>query len=127
MYAMPIVDIELITDEDQARVPRARISELADRLGELFGSPPGGTWVKLRYLPRSAYAESGSSDLRGIRPVFVSVTRAAPAPQSRLEEEAASVCEIVARVLSRRPENTHVVFEPPAAGRIAFGGKLRRE
>lgn len=124
---MPIVEIELVEDPTQEPVSRARISELADRLGELFESRPGTTWVKLRYLPRSSYAESGGAELDTVRPVFVSVTRLTLPPESRLREEAAAVCAIIAHGLERPPENTHVVFEPPAAGRIAFGGKLYRD
>jgi phenylpyruvate tautomerase PptA (4-oxalocrotonate tautomerase family) len=30
----------------------------------------------------------------------------------------------IAKVCERPPENVHLVYEPPARGRIAFGGKL---
>ncbi len=48
---MPLVEIEII---GEMTVPEPGLpSILADELGLLFGSAPGGTWVRLRKLPKS--------------------------------------------------------------------------
>lgn len=50
---MPIVTLELIEDATQQPVSADALANLTDALGELFDSAPGGTWVKLHYLPRA--------------------------------------------------------------------------
>lgn len=123
---MPIVDLELvIASEDGDALPREKISMLADSLGMIFGSPPAGTWLRVRYLPDSRYAENDPS--RSEYPVFVTVLKARIADPDGLAEEMRQVAGAVARAVGRPEENVHVLYEPDAAGRIGFGGILRRE
>lgn len=128
---MPIVSIELLQDSVGAeRVPEATVRALADGLGALFGSKPAGTWVKISYLDRGSYAENHAQNAEenglppDVRPVFIQVIKGELQPEAELRDEAKRVCELVAGLLQRPAENTHVIYEPPAAGRIAFGGKL---
>lgn len=53
---MPIIDVELVADTPP---PPGLAIELADAVGDAIGSAPGATWVPLRRLPRTHYAESG--------------------------------------------------------------------
>ena len=53
---MPIVDVELVGD---AEVSEDISQLLADALGVALSARSGGTWVRLRQLDRSRYAESG--------------------------------------------------------------------
>ena len=58
--------------------------------------------------------------------VFVSVPQAAPPGGDALGREARALTEAVAGACGRSAEHVHLLYEPPAAGRIAFGGELRR-
>ncbi len=42
-----------------------------------------------------------------------------------MKDEIAELTERFAEICGRSPEHVHIIYEPPAAGRIAFGGKLR--
>lgn len=120
---MPIVDIELVCaseSEFAAASPRA----LADALGRIFGSEPGGTWVRLRQLNSAAYAENQSLLATGELPAFVSVLQLHPPGGEALSTEVQAVTRAVAKCLARDPDRVHVQYAPPAAGRQAFGGRL---
>src|SRR3954452_19260662 len=117
---MPIVDVELIGDDD---LPSATTQRLADVLGEALSSRPQGTWVRLRRLDRSGYAENaGVAD--DVHPVFVTVLeRIRPSGQD-LRDRIARVTAAVAEVTGRDPAHVHVLYDADARGRLAFGGDL---
>ncbi|MYA17438.1 MAG: hypothetical protein F4Z28_12095 [Gammaproteobacteria bacterium] len=118
---MPIVDIELVAGDPEEG--RGQLQALVDELGDLFGSEPGGTWVKLRATDPAGYAEN--QVVAGeYRPTFVNVQRLRLPHRDERRREMAAVAEIVARTLNRRRENVHVLYAPPAEGRIGFGGEL---
>lgn len=119
---MPIVDIELVTGDPEKG--RGQLQTLAAELGNLFGSEPGGTWVKVRSMDPAAYAENQAGDKAGHLPTFVNVLRHQLPDVEERRREMAAVAEIVARTLHRRRENVHVLYAPPAQGRIGFGGEL---
>ena len=119
---MPIVDIELVTGDPEAG--RSQLQTLVDELGNLFGSEPGGTWVKVRSMNPAAYAENEVSEETRHLPTFVNVLRHQLPDVDERRREMASIAEIVARTLLRRRENVHVLYAPPAEGRIGFGGEL---
>ncbi len=122
---MPIVHLEIITEtKESVPVPEV-LQALADQLGELLGSPAGGTWVKAVAIPRDAYAENGGELPGDVRPVFAYITRHGLPEASRLAEEAREVAELLSRVLERPADNMHVIYEPPGRGRVAFGGQFR--
>ena len=83
---MPILEIEIVLQPGEVLVSDlAQIA--ADRAAEIFGSPPGNTWVRLRFLPAGQYAENGSllpgGENPAIYPVFVTVLKAQlPEPQA---------------------------------------------
>ena len=122
---MPIVDIEIVTGTaDPVVVDKETLQLLADDLGSLFGSDPGGTWVRLHSIDQHAYAENGGVPGSQVQPVFVSILRAELPERAALGREMAGAAEIVARMLDRPRENVHVLYAPNARGRIGFGGTL---
>ena len=119
---MPIVDVEIVTSEILDSGLAARIADMA---GQVFGGPPASTWVRVRSLPQEHYAENGTVSPEGWRAVFVTVRKAQRPTGSALEAEVRALTEGVARVCGRPVENVHILYEPDAQGRIAFGGGLR--
>lgn len=119
---MPILDIEIVGARPSPPDPTLA-GDLAERCGEIFASRPQGTWVKLRYLDPTDYAENAGGPPAGLLPVFVSVLEA------RRSEDPRRLVPDLAQAIADRvgvgAQNVHVVLAPPAAGRIAFGGILR--
>ncbi len=120
---MPILQVEVVLAEgDELRSDWARA--LADAAGEALGAEPGTCWVRLRGLAREHYAENGGAPT-DLLPVFVDVLLAdLPAAKERgpLVERLTAA---LAAALDRPAGSVHVLLAPPAAGRIAFGGRLR--
>lgn len=119
---MPIVDVEIVLRPGEA-LRQEMAAELADELGEVFRSPRGGTWVKLRGLPVDHYAENGGRPAE-VHPVFISVLKAKFPEAAEMEMEVARITGAVAQICGRPSENVHVMFQPQAQGRVAFGGKI---
>ena len=82
------------------------------------------TWVRLRVLPLSQYAENGGGPAHGVAPVFVTVLKAVLPPLDRRREEVRQLAQRIALVCRRPVENVHVLYLPDGAERVAFGGKL---
>lgn len=121
---MPIVDIEVLEDADNPASLDARLQTLADRLGELFASDTAGTWIRLRYLARTQYAENDVAVGADVRPTFVTILKARLPQADALRAEAKQVAMTVGAVLDRPHANVHVLYAPAGEGRIAFGGEL---
>jgi phenylpyruvate tautomerase PptA (4-oxalocrotonate tautomerase family) len=119
---MPIVDVEIVGAES---VDGDLAARLADMAGEVLGSPPGSTWVRVRLLPRHLYAENGTGTPAGWNAVFVTVLKAQRPVGTTLETEVHALTEGIAKLCGRPAANVHVLYEPDALGRIAFGGRLR--
>jgi phenylpyruvate tautomerase PptA (4-oxalocrotonate tautomerase family) len=119
---MPIVDVEIITAESLDKGLGAAIAEMA---AQVFGGPPGSIWVRIRALPPEHYAENGVAVPEGWSSVFVTVCKARRPTGVALESEVRALTEGVARVCGRSVEHVHILYEPDAQGRIAFGGKLK--
>ena len=122
---MPIVDIEVVTDASEPAARKEQLQSLADELGDLFGSDPGDTWIRLRSIDRRGYAENRTLIDGSVRPTFVSVLRYELPDAVELRREMAGIAEAVARILDRPRENVHVLYSPGAKGRIGFGGELK--
>ena len=120
---MPIIDVELVASEgSDLREPSA--ATIANALGKVLGSPPGRTWVRVRVLSSSAYAENESSISEDELPVFATVLHAHLPESEALATEVKAITVAIANCLRRNPERVHVQYGPAAAGRQAFGGKL---
>ena len=122
---MPIVDIEIVC-QSEAGFEQLSAAALANALGGTFASQPGTTWVKLRFLDATNYAENASSVGGSELPVFVSVLHARVPQDDVLGTEARAITHAVALHLGRPAERVHVRYEPSAIGRQAFGGVLVR-
>jgi len=119
---MPILNVELVGRPSGTSGSLAR--RIADAAAKVLGSPPGRVWVRLRFLPRSKYAECGGNLPREVRPVFVNLLKARLTPQKTIKKEAAAMAKAIAKACGRSADNVHIFYEPPAAGRAAFGGLL---
>lgn len=119
---MPIVDVEIVRRPGEA-LNQEMAAELADELSEIFQSPRGGTWVKVRGLPVDHYAENGGRPAE-VYPIFISVLKAKFPETDEIEMEVARITGAVAQLCGRPSENVHVIYQPEARGRVAFGGKI---
>ncbi|NNE07404.1 MAG: hypothetical protein HKN20_02455 [Gemmatimonadetes bacterium] len=119
---MPIIEVEIVVDSSETEIA-IPVQKLADALGGVLETKPGGTWVKVRTLAAGDYAENGASDPP--RPVFVRVLKAGAGSADDRRREAPLLARAVADIVDRPAENVHILYEPPARGRIAFGGELR--
>ena len=115
---MPIIDIELVSDDPADPLI---MRGLADDLGRVFDAAPGKVWIRMRTLPVLSYAENGQP---APQPVFVTVLAGTPPAGEALRTQVEDITSTVARHTRRPAENIHVLYEPPARGRIAFGGRL---
>lgn len=118
---MPIFDIELVLKPEEV-LPRDLAQQLADTLGEFYQAPPGEVWVRLHPVSDERYAEN--QVLQQVYPVFVTVLKSRGAGIPELSEEALALAQRIASVCDRPYENVHILYQPPAIGRIAFGGRL---
>ena len=124
MTSMPILDIELVQPDGATPPAAASTQALADAAGGVFGSAPGHTWVRLRALPASHYAENGSVLSAAELPAFVTVQHAQPPEGQALARELALLTQALAACLGRAPDRVHVQYAPAATGRQAFGGVI---
>lgn len=118
---MPILQVEIVGKTAGGVRLAGRI---ADAAAKVLKAPPGRVWVRLRYIGRGGYAECGGPVPKGIKPVFVDLLKSSPTPVRRKKKEALAMAQAVARACGRPVENVHIFYEPPAAGRAAFGGEL---
>lgn len=129
---MPIFHIDLL--DDGAPSDPALAKHLADGLGRLLGAQAGHVWVRITRCAPSDYAENGEGAVP--RWAFVRVilrtlppeipppgTKTIP-PSEALAGRAHAIASLVAQHTGRALEDVHVYFDPPATGRIAFGGVL---
>jgi phenylpyruvate tautomerase PptA (4-oxalocrotonate tautomerase family) len=119
---MPILDVELVTGLGEL-LEDGLARRLADIAGDIFGSERGGTWVKVRTLPSGQYGENGDPPA-DVRPVFVSVLMGQSPSEGNIRHQAERLSASFAQACGRPKENIHILYQPSAAGRIAFGGEL---
>ena len=123
---MPILDIEVIVVDGET-TDSDWVQQIADGAGKIFGTLPGKTWVRVRRLPNVDYAENETKISPDLRPVFVSVLKSQLPPIDVLRVESRKLTLEVARIMQRPAANVHVLYLPPAAGRLSFGGTLLEE
>jgi enamine deaminase RidA (YjgF/YER057c/UK114 family) len=117
---MPIADVTIV-GAIASEAPLAQ--HLANAIETALEAPLGSTWVRVHHLPASDYAESGETH-NTIAPVFVELLRRTwPTDPDARAASLLAVCEAVATVTGRPRTSVHCLAEPPAAGRMAFGGE----
>lgn len=119
---MPILDIEIVLNPGE-ELREGLAGEIVDAAGEILGSEPGGTWVRLRELPRAQYAENGGGPQEEVWPVFVEVLKGELPQGDEMREEAGKLAAEVGRICARPKENVHILYLPQGKGRIFFGGR----
>ena len=119
---MPIVEIEVVLKPNEI-IQGITVEELADQLGEIFNSPKGTTWIKIRALERDHYSENGGTP-DGVFPVFVSILKSMFPGRDEMQKEVEMITGAVAQTYRRPSENVHIIYLPEGKGRVAFGGKL---
>lgn len=120
---MPIIEVEIVGPiASDLRIGLAQ--RLADVAGVALNALPQTTWVKVRFVADDAYAENDGDAADAEHPVFVSLLQAERPRDTHLAEQALRVAAAIAKACGRSSERVHIVFEPAATGRIAFGGKL---
>ena len=122
---MPILDIEIAASDPENKLPADLTQSLADAVAQVFGSPQGTVWVKLRIIPSTQYAEDHGK-LAGLQPVFVTVLKSRVPEGNALQNEITQLTQAIAKVLNRPDTNVHIMYQPNGAGRFAFGGNLVR-
>lgn len=120
---MPIVNIQIVgNSKDQYQSVSTQF--VANELSKIFKSSLQGTWVKITSIPEYSYAENNPIKDNKEQPVFVRILKRTLPSTSLLREEALILAETIGRILNRPKHNVHVIYEPDALGRIAFGGVL---
>lgn len=123
---MPIIRLKLVVQHDAERLGKDTLQTLADELGVYFDSGPSGTWVEVEYLPVEQYAENRFELPGNVKTTFVYVLRHHLPAEEEVAGEAMDLARLVSKRLQRPRRNTHIFYEPPGKGRIAFGGRLVR-
>ena len=116
-------DVEIVVD-DELSVEDSLTARLADAAGEIFGTEPHQTWVRLRTIPIGRYAENRGGPAEGAMPIFVTVLKAIHPASNVMSAEIRRLTDMIASLCQRPAENVHVLYLPEASGRIAFGGNL---
>ncbi|MDA1003518.1 MAG: hypothetical protein O3B31_09270, partial [Chloroflexi bacterium] len=105
---MPMLSIEIVGVPGDHSAGLA--TALADAAGAVFQSAPGSTWVRLRWLDPTQYAENGGGPPPGVRPVFVSVIEAHPPEGAARARRAAALGIAIAEACDRPADNVHVIY-----------------
>ncbi len=121
---MPILEIEILKRSPEDSLSKATVQELADAAGRILDTSVGRTWVKVRDLPISQYAENDCQLEESVRPVMVTILKAKLPSREALKREVADLTRAFAEILDRPSKNVHIKYEPEGSGRIAFGGNL---
>jgi phenylpyruvate tautomerase PptA (4-oxalocrotonate tautomerase family) len=122
---MPILRVEIVFPRGRAARP-GLAKAIADAAGATLNSPSGQTWVRLHELAEENYAENGVAPHPEELPVFVHLLKAVTLLEEDLATEALDLTAAIAGACGRSVESVHLIYEPPAAGRVAFGGRLVR-
>ena len=115
-----------LTRLNQTFLRKQTLQTLADELGIYFDSEPSGTWVEVEYLPVEQYAENRFELPEDTKTTLVYVLKYHLPAEEKVAREAMDLARLVSKRLQRPRRSTHIFYEPPGKGRIAFGGRLVR-
>jgi hypothetical protein len=119
---MPVLEIELVGEPGLRKDLGRLLADAAARV--LSPDRRGATWVKLGWTQKWHYAENGWDERETPDPVFVRLLVAAWPDETERADTSRRLAEALAPLCDRSPELVHILWEPPAAGRVAFGGRL---
>jgi phenylpyruvate tautomerase PptA (4-oxalocrotonate tautomerase family) len=121
---MPILNVTLVQAPGEV-VASDLAQRLSDAAGTFLPAAPGALWLTLHLCPAAQYAENHVPPADCPHPAFVRVLLAQWPDLPARAALAAGLAQALAPLLQRPASRVHVLFEPPAAGRVAFGGQLR--
>jgi hypothetical protein len=87
---MPIIDVELVC-ESEAEFGVVSATDLANAIGDALQSPPGRTWVRLRFLGRASYEKNHVEVAEKALPTFATMLHARPAVEAALASEVSAL------------------------------------
>jgi phenylpyruvate tautomerase PptA (4-oxalocrotonate tautomerase family) len=122
MAGMPILRVEYVETREWAP-PQDLAQRIADAAAAALHAPPQSVWVTVARVARGNYAENEGAP-PDAAPLFVSINKRVLAEGPALAEEAAALTRAIATACGRAPGDIHLIYEPPGAGRVAFGGRL---
>ncbi len=123
---MPILHVEIVVTTG-LRLDPGLTPNIAEAAGQIFGTPAGGTWVKLHTLSYEFYAQDGAPAQDKEWPVFVTVLKAKIPEPEALEREVIHLTTEIARICRRPRESIHILYLPEGTGRMAFGDRIVAE
>lgn len=118
---MPILDVEMVTDDRSNSETWAK--QIADAAGTAFRTGEGTVWVKLRFVSPANYAENHVPGYSTPRPVFVSILCRDLPPEAEKQVLMRGLADRIGEILQIPAPWVHILFQPPARGRIGFGGE----
>jgi phenylpyruvate tautomerase PptA (4-oxalocrotonate tautomerase family) len=119
---MPILEIEMVGRPRNALWLSRELATAAAAI--LSPDRPQATWVRLRWMESHQYGEGGRSALETPSPVFVRLLVASWPSEPERASLSARLADTIGDLCARSPSLVHILWEPPAAGRVAFGGQL---
>jgi len=117
---MPILELEIIGAAEDYDSDLAQT--VADSAAAALKSRPQGTWVKLCFTETNRYAENGGAVDEP--PIIVNVLQAEVPNGAELRTQILELTSAISAATRRSPSSVHIIMEPAAKGRIAFGGSL---
>jgi phenylpyruvate tautomerase PptA (4-oxalocrotonate tautomerase family) len=123
---MPILEFTVVLRDGES-LAQDLAQRLADAAAPVLAAAPATVWVTLDELPGHRYAENGAAAADTPRPVFIRITQAGDATPADRAAEARALVTVLAPLLARDPAHVHLIYAPPGAGRVAFGGRLRTD
>lgn len=120
---MPILDVQVIGAVPE-EVRRGLAQRIADGVGRVLGSGEQETWVKLHFIPADEYSENSGGPPPGVQPVIVSIIQASLPRDLALYDQTTNLTRVIADACQRPGANVHLIYEPAANGRVAFGGRI---
>jgi phenylpyruvate tautomerase PptA (4-oxalocrotonate tautomerase family) len=123
---MPMLDVTVVLRDGES-LAHDLAQRLADASAPVFAAAPGTVWVTLTDMPGHRHAENGVAAAEAPRPVLVRITQASGAAPAERADQARRLVATLAPLLARDPSHVHLIYAPPGAGRIAFGGRLRTD
>jgi phenylpyruvate tautomerase PptA (4-oxalocrotonate tautomerase family) len=123
---MPIIEFQIIGNLEISDKKDFR-KELINGLANIFGSENKSVWCKFNFIPVENYIENDNSGLSIPLPlpIFLKILNYQNKSIEECKKEAIIISEFVSKVCNRPKENIHILYEPSAKGRIAFGGILK--
>ena len=117
---MPILELEIVGIAEDFPANLAQL--VADGAGVALSSRPQGTWVIISFIDTSRYAENGGAV---DQPPIIARVLQAELPDTRtLKLQIAQLTRAISAAAKHPESSVHIIVEPAAKGRIAFGGTL---